>query len=106
MLLEQLMKFFVLFVLFWGGLFGTALILVAGEEGQEIPVDQPFGKYEKNESKEELKKRELTLSLFDTVTVDILLEKSIDNSLHEAFIFASLVNYSLNCSRAPPRSLC
>lgn len=100
------MKFFVLFVLFWGVLLSTALPLAAEGDGQEIPVDQPFGKYEKNESKEELKKWELTPSLFGTVTVDFLLEKSIDSSLHEAFIFAPLVNYRLNCSRAPPLSLC
>jgi len=41
------MKFFVLFVLFWGMLFGTALSLISGEESQEFPVDQPFGKYER-----------------------------------------------------------
>tara|TARA_R110002111_G_scaffold2705_4_gene17975 strand:+ start:77647 stop:77985 length:339 start_codon:yes stop_codon:yes gene_type:complete len=106
MLLEQLMKFFVLFVLCWGVLFGTALSLVSGEEGQEIPVDQPFGKYEENESKEELKKWESTPSLFGTVTVDFLLDKSIQCSLHEAFIFTPLVNYRPSCSRAPPLSPC
>tara|TARA_R110002095_G_scaffold40574_3_gene37424 strand:+ start:1174 stop:1494 length:321 start_codon:yes stop_codon:yes gene_type:complete len=106
MLLEQLMKFFVLFVLCWGVLFGTARSLISGEENQKIPVDQPFGKYEESESEEELKKWEFTPSLFGTKTVDILLDKSFDCALQQASIYASLVNNSPKCSRAPPRSLC
>ncbi|WP_145229834.1 hypothetical protein [Gimesia algae] len=100
------MKFFVLFVLFWGVLFGTALSLASEEDGQEISVNQSFGKFEKNKPKEELKKREPTLSLFATITVDFLLDKSIVCSLHEAFLFPPLVDVSPNCSRAPPLSLC
>lgn len=106
MLLEQLMKFFVLFVLFWGVFFGTALSLASEEDGQEISVNQSFDKFEKNKPKEELKKREPTLSLFATLTVDFLLDKSSVCSLREACLFLPLVNDSPNCSRAPPRSLC
>lgn len=106
MLLEHLMKFLVLFVLFWGVLFGTALPLVSGEDGQEFPLDQPFEKFEENESKEELKKWELTTSLFGSVTIDFFLDKSIDSSLHEVSIIALPVNHSQDGSRAPPISLC
>ncbi|WP_299464789.1 hypothetical protein [uncultured Gimesia sp.] len=96
------MKFFVLFVLFWGVLFGTALSLIAGEDGQEIPVDQPFGKFEENESKEELKKGESTTHLFGTVAIDFFLDKSIESSLYEIFFFVPPVNHSPDRSRAPP----
>ncbi|QDT80322.1 hypothetical protein CA11_37970 [Gimesia maris] len=101
-----MMKFFVLFVLFWGVLLGTALSLDSGEERQEIPVDQCFGNFEEYESKEELKKRESTLFLFGTITVDFLPDKSIDCSVHEAFLFPPLVDAGPNCTRAPPLSAC
>lgn len=100
------MKFFVLFVLCWGVVFGTALSLVPGEERQGIPVDQPIGKFEENESKEELKKWELTASLFRSVTIDFVLEKSIDSSLHEESIIAQPVIHGQDGSRAPPLSPC
>jgi len=102
MLLEHLMKFFVLFVLFWGGLFGTALSLDSEEDGQEISVDQDFRKFESHKSKEDQKKRESTSHLFGTVTIDFFLDNSIDRSLYEIFIFPPPVNHSPDRSRAPP----
>ncbi|MCA9013949.1 MAG: hypothetical protein KDA77_01335 [Planctomycetaceae bacterium] len=100
------MKFFVLFVLFWGVLFGTALSLATGEDGKEIPVGQPFGKFEENESKEELKKWESVTHLFRTLTLDFVLVKSIDSALHDNSCVCTSVVQSPDCSRAPPVSLC
>lgn len=102
MLLEHLMKFFVFFILFCGGLLGTALPLVSEEDGQEISVDQAFRKFEEHKSKEDQKKRESTTHLFGTVTIDFVLDKSIVRSLYDIFIFAPPVNHSPDRSRAPP----
>ncbi|QDV51883.1 hypothetical protein Enr17x_39420 [Gimesia fumaroli] len=106
MLLGHLMEFFVLFVLFWGVLFGTALSLVTREDGKEIPVNQPFEKLEENESKEELKKWESVTHLFRTLSIDFVLVKSIDSLIHETSFVSKVVTLSPDSSRAPPASLC
>jgi len=96
------MKLFVLHILFLGVSFSTALTLVSQEEPRDIPVEQPFEKFEETESFAKMKKWDLSAHLFRAETADFYPVHSF-NFLHLKLTHVpSSVTQSPDCSRAPP----